>query len=81
VLGHERIVDHLRSRLGIEPGETTPDGLFTLRCMECLGACDTAPCALVNDRRHDNLTIEQMDGVIDEIRGSGVGGRGSGEEH
>jgi len=66
--GHEAIVDHLRARLGIEPHETTPDGLFTLRCMECLGACDTAPCALVNEDRHDLLTIKQIDALIDEIR-------------
>lgn len=66
--GHEKLVDYLRVKLGIEPHETTPDGLFTLRCMECLGACDTAPCALLNDERHDLLTIEQIDRLIDEIR-------------
>jgi len=68
VCGHEAIVDHLRRRLGIEPGETTEDGLFTLRVMECLGACDAAPCALVNEHRHDRLTIESVDQVIDETQ-------------
>lgn len=66
--GHQPIVDHLRKKLGIEPHETTSDGLFTLNCMECLGACDTAPCALVNEERHDLITIEQMDQMIDDIR-------------
>lgn len=66
--GHQAIVDHLRDKLGIEPHETTSDGLFTLRCMECLGACDTAPCALVNEERRDLLTIGQIDALIDEIR-------------
>ncbi|MCC6906779.1 MAG: NADH-quinone oxidoreductase subunit NuoE [Phycisphaerales bacterium] len=66
--GHQEIVDYLRGKLGIEPHETTSDGLFTLRCMECLGACDTAPCALVNEERHDLITIEQMGSMIDEIR-------------
>lgn len=65
--GHRAIVDHVRNRLGIEPHETTDDGKFTLLALECLGACDTAPCALVNDDRHDNLTIEELDGIIDRL--------------
>ncbi len=73
--GHQPIVDHLRKKLGIEPHETTSDGLFTLLCMECLGSCDTAPCALVNEDRHDLISIEQMDQMIDEIRAR-EGGQG-----
>jgi NADH-quinone oxidoreductase subunit E len=65
--GHQAIVDHLRNRLGIEPHETTKDGQFTLLTMECLGSCDTAPCALVNNRRHDNLTIEGIDQIVDDL--------------
>ncbi|MFG0331066.1 MAG: NADH-quinone oxidoreductase subunit NuoE [Phycisphaerales bacterium] len=78
-LGHERIVDHVRRKLGIEPNETTDDGLFTLRCMECLGACDTAPCALVNEDRHDLLTIESIDELIDSIRERETPGSSSNE--
>jgi NADH-quinone oxidoreductase subunit E len=63
--GHEPIVDRVRQRLGIEPGETTPDGHITLLCMECLGACDTAPCGLFNEERYDNLTIESIDALLD----------------
>jgi len=66
--GHQAIVDHLRRKLDIEPHETTADGRFTLLTLECLGACDTAPCALVNDDRHDNLTIEAIDRVLDELK-------------
>jgi NADH-quinone oxidoreductase subunit E len=65
--GHQAIVDHLRNKYNIEPHETTADGKFTLLTLECLGACDTAPCALVNDDRHDNLTIDTLDRVLDNL--------------
>jgi NADH-quinone oxidoreductase subunit E len=67
VCGHQAIVDHIRHRLGIEPHETTDDGRFTLLTLECLGACEGAPCCLVNDQRHDNLTIEKIDRLIDGL--------------
>ena len=67
VCGHQAIVDHLRERLDIEPHETTEDGKFTLLALECLGACEGAPCALVNDDRHDNLTIAQLDRILDGL--------------
>lgn len=68
ICGHQPIIDHVRGKLGIEPHETTDDGLFTLLAMECLGACDTAPCALVNEDRYDCLTIESIDSLIDQIQ-------------
>ena len=64
--GHVALIDHLSHKLGIEPGETTADGLFTLLAMECLGSCDTAPCALFNTDRIDNLSREDIDRFIDE---------------
>ena len=67
VCGHQALLDHLRTRLGIEPHETSDDGRFTLLAMECLGACDTGPCALVNDDRHDNLTISAIDRILDGL--------------
>ncbi|MCP4759611.1 MAG: NADH-quinone oxidoreductase subunit NuoE [Planctomycetes bacterium] len=65
--GHQAIIDHVRNRLDIEPHETTDDGKFTLLALECLGSCDTAPCALVDDDRHDDLTIAAIDQVIDRL--------------
>jgi len=65
--GHQAIIDHVRNRLDIEPHETTADGRFTLLALECLGSCDTAPCALVDDDRHDDLTIAAIDQVIDRL--------------
>lgn len=67
VCGHQAILDHVREKLGIEPHETTDDGKFTLLALECLGACEGAPCALVNDDRHDNLTISSLDKIIDSL--------------
>lgn len=67
--GHEALVDHLRERLGIEPHETTRDGKFTLLTMECLGACDQAPVALVDDKLHENLTVQKMDQILDALPG------------
>lgn len=67
VCGHEAILDHLRSKLGIDPHETTPDGKFTLLTLECLGSCDTAPVALVDDTLHENLTIEKLDEILDNL--------------
>ena len=69
VCGHEAILDHLREKLGIEPHETTKDGRFTLLAMECLGACDGAPCGLINEDRHDHLTIESLDRLIEALPG------------
>jgi NADH-quinone oxidoreductase subunit E len=65
VCGHQAVLDHLRQRLGIEPGETTDDGRFTLLTLECLGSCDTAPVALVDDALQENLTIDRIDRIID----------------
>jgi NADH:ubiquinone oxidoreductase subunit E len=57
--GSTRLIDRARERLGIAPGETTDDGRFTLISMECLGSCDTAPVALLNETLHENLTVEE----------------------
>ncbi|UCD75847.1 MAG: NAD(P)H-dependent oxidoreductase subunit E, partial [Phycisphaerales bacterium] len=67
ICGHEVLLDHLRRRLGIEPHQTTDDGKFTLLALECLGACDGAPCALIDDDRYDNLTIPRLDEILDGL--------------
>ncbi len=64
LLGAEHIVEHLKRRLGIEVGETTLDGLFTLRQVECLGSCGTAPIMQVNDTYYENLTVERVDEIL-----------------
>ena len=67
ICGNQAILDHLRNKLDIETHETTDDGRFTLLALECLGSCDTAPVALVNDELHENLTIEKIDQLIDHL--------------
>jgi NADH-quinone oxidoreductase subunit E len=60
--------DHLRSRLGIGFNETTPDGKFTLKEGECMGACAMSPVVLVNNKRMcDHMTHDKIDALLDEL--------------
>ena len=59
-----KLTEHVSRKLGIEPGETTEDGRFTLVELECLGACDAAPVGLMNEVLHENLTTEKLDQLI-----------------
>jgi len=68
LLGSEELVDYLKSKLGIDVGETTPDGLFTLVVVECLGSCGTAPVAQINDKYYENLTRAKVDSILSELR-------------
>jgi NADH-quinone oxidoreductase subunit E len=62
-----KLTDHLMDTLGVEIGETTEDGRFTLVELECLGACGTAPVALVNEVLHEELTVEKLQKIIDGL--------------
>jgi NADH-quinone oxidoreductase subunit E len=68
VRGGEEILHHCAKKLGVGNKGTTPDGLFTLEEVECIGACSWAPAAQVNYDFHENLTTEKMDKVLDEYR-------------
>ena len=65
--GAQGIVDHLRSVLGIEIGETTADGRFTLSQVECLGSCGTGPVLQVNETYYEGLDVEQVDRILEEL--------------
>lgn len=65
--GSEDVVGHLQRKLGIKPGETTPDGKFSLVKVECLGSCGTAPMLQLNDAYYENLTSEKLDRLIDAL--------------
>jgi NADH-quinone oxidoreductase subunit E len=65
--GSERILEHLEKRLGIAPGETTPDGRFSLSTVECLGSCGTAPVVVINDTYHESMTPEKLDALIESL--------------
>jgi NADH-quinone oxidoreductase subunit E len=67
VCGSDGIVDHLRERLGIGFGETTPDGRFSLKEVECLGACGGAPMMQIGTEYYENLTPELVDSILDGL--------------
>lgn len=68
LLGAEHLADYLSDKLGIEVGETTPDGMFTLRTVQCLGDCGNVPVMMVGDTYYENLTPEKLDSLLDELR-------------
>jgi NADH-quinone oxidoreductase E subunit len=65
--GTSDLVRHLKSRLGVDFGETTADGRFTLVDVQCLGACGSSPVVQVNDDYHVNLTVEELDRLLDGL--------------
>ena len=65
--GSDELVEHLEKTLGIKPGETTPDGKFSLCKVECLGSCGTAPMFQLNDDFHEDLTHEKVDALLSEL--------------
>jgi NADH-quinone oxidoreductase subunit E len=66
--GAERILEHVEKRLGLKPGETSPDGRFTLSVVECLGSCGTAPMMMVNEGYHEDLTREKVDELLEGLK-------------
>jgi NADH-quinone oxidoreductase E subunit len=67
LMGSDRLFRHLQRRLGIGHGETTADGRFTLRRVECLAACGGAPCLQVNDVYHENLDEAAVDRLLETL--------------
>jgi NADH-quinone oxidoreductase E subunit len=66
--GGKKIVDYLKTRLGLQPGQTTPDGKFTLTEVECLGNCDQAPCLMVNFDHFGNLDRDKLDRLLESLK-------------
>jgi NADH-quinone oxidoreductase subunit E len=66
--GGEKILEHLKARLGLRIGQTTPDGKYTLTEVECLGACEQAPCMMVNFEYYGNLDPEKIDRILDGLK-------------
>lgn len=71
LMGGEKVYDHLKKRLGVDTGETTPDGLFTLKEVECLAACGWGPVFQIREKYYMNLTPEKVDEIIDELSKQG----------
>jgi len=71
LLGAEDIVRHLEKTLGIKEGETTADGMFTIKTVECLGSCGTAPMMQCGAQFHENLTFEKVDSLLEIFKKDG----------
>ena len=68
--GSDNIIKYIFEKLGIKPGETTSDGMFTLKTVECLGACGYAPMMQLGKNYREHLTKEKVDAIIEECRKS-----------
>lgn len=66
--GSDEIINYIKNKLGIGVGDTTPDGLFTLKTVECLGACGYAPMMQLGKHFREHLTPEKVDAIIEECR-------------
>lgn len=67
LLGAEKLTDYLKEKLSIEPGQTSEDKKFTLSLVECLGACEQAPCMMINFDYHGNLDKKKINKILDGL--------------
>ena len=72
LVGSDTVIGWISAKLGIKPGETTPDKLFTLSIVECLAACGTGPMMQVNDDYYERLTEEKLDRILADLRQTGT---------
>ena len=70
ICGGEKISEYIQKKLNISDGQTTADGLFTLREVECLGACGYAPAMQINTEFYEHLTEQKTDEIIESLRNS-----------
>lgn len=71
LVGSDTLIGWIKTRLGIGPGETTPDGAFTLSTVECLAACGTGPMMQINDDYYERLTEEKLDRILADLKSTG----------
>jgi NADH-quinone oxidoreductase subunit E len=69
--GANEVIQHLENKLGIKEGETSTDGMFTLKAVECLGSCGTAPMMMIGAQFHENLTHEKVDAILETCKQEG----------
>ena len=65
--GAEKVLEHMKNRLGIDLNQTTADGKFTLKEVECLGACVSAPVCQIDRQYHEKLSLEKVDEILDKL--------------
>jgi NADH-quinone oxidoreductase E subunit len=67
--GADTVAEYISTKLNVAPGETTPDGVFTLEKVQCLASCGTAPAMRINDQLYENLTPAIIDAVLERLMG------------
>jgi NADH-quinone oxidoreductase E subunit len=72
LVGSDQLIGWFHGKLGIKPGETTPDKLFTLSVVECLAACGTGPMMQINDDYYERLTEQKVDQILADLRLTGT---------
>lgn len=68
LVGSDQLINHIENRLNIKVGETTADGMFTLKTAECLGGCGYGPLLQCRNKFHEHLTSEKVDALIEQYR-------------
>ena len=68
IMGEPEITDHICSKLGIHPGESTDDGKYTVTMVECLGSCGTAPMMQIGFDYHEDLTVDKVDKILADCK-------------
>ena len=68
LMGSSNVLEHVKQKLGVDVGQTTSDGAFTLEVASCLGVCGVAPAIMINDEMFGKLTPERLDSILDERR-------------
>ena len=71
VKGAQQVIDKFSEILGIKPGETTDDGLFTIDALRCIGACGIAPAVSINGKVYPKVAVSAVPGIIEELRAQG----------
>lgn len=72
LVGSDTVLEWIKAKLGIAPGETTADGLFSLSVVECLAACGTGPMMMINDDYYEQLTEDKLDRILSDLRSTGT---------
>jgi NADH-quinone oxidoreductase E subunit len=71
LVGSDQVLEWIKTKLGVTPGQTTADGLFTLSTVECLASCGTGPMMQINDDYYERLTEEKVDRILADLRTAG----------
>ena len=68
VKGAQQVIDKFSEIIGVKPGETSDDGLFTLDALRCIGACGIAPAVSINGKVYPKLSVDAVPGIVEEYR-------------